>query len=163
MTEPLNVELRKTKDEVGLVESSKKEIDFAFARFDHTRKLLDLVDSGHLPLRITHNDTKFNNVLIDDRDGTGVCVIDLDTVMPGLSLYDFGDSIRSMANPAAEDEQDLSKVNFDLKVFIVTACAFPLSSVHETVILILRTSPVVFISTSLENFGKSWIVPLASS
>jgi hypothetical protein len=104
-------------DEKNLAGSSKEEIDFAFNRRDQTGRLLALIDQGELPLRITHNDTKFNNVLIDDHDGTGVCVIDLDTVMPGLSLYDFGDSIRSMANPAPEDEQDLSKVNFNMGVF----------------------------------------------
>lgn len=104
-------------DEVNLSGSTTKEINFAFARSDQTGKLLDRAAHGDLPLRIAHNDTKFNNVLFDEHDGTGVCVIDLDTVMPGLSLYDFGDSIRSMANTAAEDEQDLSKVNFDIRIF----------------------------------------------
>jgi Ser/Thr protein kinase RdoA (MazF antagonist) len=66
---------------------------------------------------VTHNDTKFDNVLIDDETGVGICVIDLDTVMPGLSLYDLGDSVRSAANPAAEDEQDLSQVCIDLNTF----------------------------------------------
>ncbi|MBE6830427.1 MAG: mucin desulfatase, partial [Ruminococcaceae bacterium] len=66
---------------------------------------------------VTHNDTKLNNVLVDSETGKGVCVIDLDTVMPGLSLYDFGDSIRFGASTAAEDEQDLSKVHFDLGLF----------------------------------------------
>ena len=70
-----------------------------------------------MPLRVTHNDTKFNNVMIDDKTGEGICVIDLDTVMPGLSLYDFGDSIRFGANPAAEDERDLSKVWMDLGLY----------------------------------------------
>jgi hypothetical protein len=76
-----------------------------------------LLSRGQLTERITHNDTKFDNVMIDDATGEGICVIDLDTVMPGLSLYDFGDSIRSIANPAAEDERDLSKVQFNMKVF----------------------------------------------
>lgn len=76
-----------------------------------------LLKIGQLPLRVTRNDTKFNNVMIDDKTGEGVCVIDLDTVMPGLSLYDFGDSIRSGTNPAAEDEKDLSKVWMDLELF----------------------------------------------
>ena len=70
--------------------------------------LLDLVAAGELPLRVTHNDTKLNNVMFDNDTKQGICVIDLDTVMPGLSLYDFGDSIRFGANTAAEDEKDLS-------------------------------------------------------
>jgi hypothetical protein len=76
-----------------------------------------MLERGELPERITHNDTKFNNVMIDNETGVGVCVIDLDTVMPGLSLYDFGDAIRSLANPAAEDERDLSLVQFDLEIY----------------------------------------------
>jgi len=66
---------------------------------------------------VVHNDTKLGNVMIDDKTGDGICVIDLDTVMPGLSLYDFGDLVRSAANPAAEDERDLSKVGVDLAIF----------------------------------------------
>ena len=77
----------------------------------------NLLEQGKLPQRVTHNDTKFNNVMIDDQTGEGVCVIDLDTVMPGSALYDFGDSVRSGANPAAEDERDLSKVWIDLAIF----------------------------------------------
>ena len=93
------------------------EIEFVAKRGQLATALVDLVSEGKLRRRITHNDTKFNNVMIDDRTGEGLCVIDLDTVMPGLSLYDFGDSIRSMANTAAEDEADLSRVVFDLDVF----------------------------------------------
>jgi hypothetical protein len=105
------------EDRVNLAASSKPEIKFVTQRHEDTARLLSLFEQGKLHERITHNDTKFNNVMIDDKTGSGVCVIDLDTVMPGLSLYDFGDSIRSMANPAAEDEQDLSKVQFDMQVF----------------------------------------------
>lgn len=97
--------------------SARAEIAFAEKRSQETRILLDLLEQGRLPRRVTHNDTKFNNVLIDDLTGEGVCVIDLDTVMPGLSLYDFGDSVRSGANPAAEDERDLSKVTVDVQTF----------------------------------------------
>ena len=79
--------------------------------------LVNLLERGELPARVTHNDTKFNNVMIDEETGEGVCVIDLDTVMPGLSLYDFGDSVRSGANPAAEDERDISKVEMSLDIF----------------------------------------------
>ena len=76
-----------------------------------------LAASGELPLRVTHNDTKLNNIMIDDKTGEGICVIDLDTIMPGLSIFDFGDSIRFGANTAAEDEQDVSKVSLSLPLF----------------------------------------------
>ena len=72
---------------------------------------------GKLPLRVTHNDTKLNNVMFDNATGKAICVIDLDTVMPGLSVNDFGDSIRFGASTAAEDEQDLSKVSCDLGLY----------------------------------------------
>lgn len=78
-----------------------------------------MLSNGELPLRVTHNDTKLNNVMFDNKTDEGICVIDLDTVMPGLSLYDFGDSIRFGASTAAEDEKDLSKVNFDIELYKV--------------------------------------------
>ena len=87
----------------------------------YKRQLLDLLAAGEIPLRVTHNDTKINNVLIDAATGKGICVIDLDTVMPGLSAYDFGDSIRTGANDCAEDEPDQSKVHFDLHLYEVFA------------------------------------------
>lgn len=95
----------------------RPEIEFVERRFKDTSVLLDLLDQGTLPVRVTHNDTKFNNVMIDDESGEGICVVDLDTVMPGLSLYDFGDAVRYAANPAAEDERDLSKVCVDLNIY----------------------------------------------
>jgi aminoglycoside phosphotransferase (APT) family kinase protein len=79
--------------------------------------LLDLNAKGEIPERITHNDTKLNNVMIDDKTGEGVCVIDLDTVMPGLVHYDFGDMVRTSTSPAAEDEKDLSKVKMQFHMF----------------------------------------------
>lgn len=79
--------------------------------------ILNLGASGKIPLRVTHNDTKFNNVLLDRATGKGLCVIDLDTVMPGYMQYDFSDSIRTATNTAAEDEADLSKVSMDIKLF----------------------------------------------
>jgi len=105
------------RDTCNRASSARAEIAFAEKRSKETGILLDLLAQGRLPRRVTHNDTKFNNVLIDDLTGEGVCVIDLDTVMPGLSLYDFGDSVRSGANPAAEDERDLSKVTVDVQTF----------------------------------------------
>ena len=92
------------------------EINFVLERQSDTPVLIDHRDA-ELPIRVTHNDTKFNNVMIDDETGEGVCIVDLDTVMPGLSLYDFGDAIRSISNTAVEDEPDLSKVNFSLETF----------------------------------------------
>jgi hypothetical protein len=105
------------KDVANRALSVRDEIEFVEKRAEETSVLVDLLKQGKLPQRVTHNDTKFNNVMIDDETGEGVCVIDLDTVMPGLSLYDFGDSIRSGANPAAEDEQDLAKVCMDLDLY----------------------------------------------
>lgn len=100
------------------------EIQFVIDRQADTHKLTDLIAEGILPLRVTHNDTKLNNVLFDINTDKGICVIDLDTIMPGLSLYDFGDSIRSGANKAAEDEADLSKVGIDLSLFEVYVDGF---------------------------------------
>ena len=79
--------------------------------------LLDLNRQGLIPERITHNDTKLNNVLIDNATGTGICVIDLDTVMPGLAHYDFGDMVRTGTSPAPEDETDLTKVTMQFNMF----------------------------------------------
>ncbi len=92
------------------------EIDFVGRREDEMKTTLARARAGGLPLRVTHNDTKFNNVLFDPR-GRGVCVIDLDTVMPGYVLYDFGDAIRSAANSAREDQADPARVHFRLEIF----------------------------------------------
>ena len=94
-----------------------REIDFVLAREDFSHTLMDLLSAGELPLRVTHNDTKINNVLFDEQTNKALCVIDLDTVMPGLSVNDFGDAIRFGASTAAEDEPDLSKVHFDLSLY----------------------------------------------
>jgi Phosphotransferase enzyme family len=95
----------------------RDEINFIQTRASDTKVLMDLLEQGKLPLRTTHNDTKLNNVMIDNRTGRGLCLIDLDTVMPGLALYDFGDAIRAGAITAAEDEVDLSRVGLSLAVF----------------------------------------------
>lgn len=112
------------EDKVGRAASVQSEIDFALARKDDCSAALAAQRSGILPLRVTHNDTKLNNVLIDRATGKGLCVIDLDTVMPGLVINDFGDSIRFGANHSAEDEKDLSKVNFDLSLYKIYAESF---------------------------------------
>ncbi|MBE6762895.1 MAG: aminoglycoside phosphotransferase family protein [Ruminococcaceae bacterium] len=93
------------------------EIDFVLARKADCSVAMQALRDGILPLRVTHNDTKLNNILIDRRTGEGICVIDLDTTMPGLSINDFGDSIRFGANHSKEDEKDLSKVNFDIGLY----------------------------------------------
>jgi Ser/Thr protein kinase RdoA (MazF antagonist) len=93
------------------------EIRFVLDREADVGLIVRGLDEGRIPERVTHNDTKLNNVMIDDETGRGICVIDLDTVMPGSILYDFGDSVRLGAATAAEDERDLSKVGFDLRLF----------------------------------------------
>lgn len=105
------------EDKMGRAAQVKEEIDFALAREKDTAVLVDLLKEGKLPLRVTHNDTKLNNILFDKDSGKALCVIDLDTVMPGLSHYDFGDSIRFGASTGAEDEKDLSKIEMDLSLF----------------------------------------------
>lgn len=95
------------------------EIEFALARQAEMSAIQNALTAGELPLRVTHNDTKLNNVLLDAKTRKALCVIDLDTVMPGSSLYDFGDSIRFGAATAAEDEKDLSKMEMSLERFRV--------------------------------------------
>ncbi len=104
-------------DPLGRLEDVWAEWDFVQSRESVVDALLDLQASGAIPERITHNDTKLNNVMIDDTTGTGICVIDLDTVMPGLALYDFGDMVRTSTSPALEDEPDVSKVMMQMPMF----------------------------------------------
>lgn len=101
----------------GRKDCAEKEIEFFLAREKDCSVVTDLIAKGEIPLRVTHNDTKLNNVMFDNDTDEGLCVVDLDTVMPGSSLYDFGDSIRSGATTAAEDEKDLDKVHFSLEYF----------------------------------------------
>lgn len=105
------------KDPLGRAAEVADEIAFVLARREDCRYMTDLLAAGKLPLRVTHNDTKLNNVLLDKTTGKGICVIDLDTVMPGLVANDFGDSIRFGANDCAEDEPDTSKVHFSLPLY----------------------------------------------
>lgn len=101
----------------GRADDVKEEIAFAMEREEIVDRVIKLMASGEIPERVTHNDTKLNNVLIDTGTGKGMCVIDLDTVMPGSVLYDFGDMIRTTTNQAAEDEQDLSRVEMNIDYF----------------------------------------------
>ena len=112
------------EDKLGRVKECREEIDFMLSREADCSVALQALREGKLPLRVTHNDTKLNNVLMDEKTGEGVCIIDLDTVMPGLAINDFGDSIRFGANHCAEDETDLSKVNLDLGLFEAYTQAF---------------------------------------
>lgn len=105
-----------SENPAGRVGTVKKEIDMVLERAEEMKIILRLGKEGKIPLRITHNDTKFNNILLDEND-KALCVIDLDTVMPGYIHYDFGDAIRTAANTASEDENDLSKVSMDINLF----------------------------------------------
>lgn len=105
------------EDRMGRAALVQKEISFALEREGDVSALTGLLRKGELPLRVTHNDTKLNNILFDEDTKKALCIIDLDTVMPGLSLYDFGDSIRFGASTGAEDERDLDKVRLDMSLF----------------------------------------------
>ncbi|MBC8488872.1 MAG: aminoglycoside phosphotransferase family protein [Bacteroidetes bacterium] len=110
-------------DQTNRVKNVADEIKFIKERANEMKLVLKLGKEGKIPLRVTHNDTKINNVLFN-KDGKAICVIDLDTVMPGYVHYDFGDSIRTFANTADEDESDLSKVNINLDYFTAFAKGF---------------------------------------
>ena len=104
-------------DKMGRCAEVQKEIQFVLDHEPDASVIMDAIQSREIPLRVTHNDTKLNNVMIDENTGEGICVIDLDTVMPGSMLFDYGDSIRFGASSAAEDEKDLSAVWMDLELF----------------------------------------------
>lgn len=101
----------------GRLDEVMPEVEFAKKYIKYVKLITDAMDAGDVPLRVTHNDTKLNNVLFDEKTNEGVCVIDLDTVMPGSMLYDFGDAMRFGAASGAEDEKDLDKIWFDLEKF----------------------------------------------
>lgn len=105
------------KDALGRRKSVEDEIEFALSRAYFAGAVVNGMAGGEIPVRVTHNDTKINNILFDEKSGEPVAVIDLDTVMPGSLLYDFGDALRMGASTAAEDETDLGKVFFDTVAF----------------------------------------------
>ncbi len=111
-----NLEKAIAQDKCGRLANVQKEVEFALARKQEAGKIVNALAKQEIPLRVTHNDTKLNNVLLDEKDNF-IAVIDLDTVMPGSMLYDYGDSIRFGATYAAEDEKDLSKVKVEFELF----------------------------------------------
>ena len=104
-------------DVCGRAKDVPEEIEFVLSRREFANTLEEAREAGRLPLRVTHNDTKLNNVLFDKTTGKALCIVDLDTIMPGYSVNDFGDSIRFGATTALEDEKELSKVNFDISLY----------------------------------------------
>jgi hypothetical protein len=122
--------LKVSENPAGRSGTVSKEIDQVLQRQQEMKCILELGKEGKIPIRITHNDTKFNNILLDEND-KALCVIDLDTVMPGYVHYDFGDAIRTAANTATEDEEDLSKINLDINLFKAYSEGF-LSETGET-------------------------------
>ncbi len=105
------------KDHYNRCKDAKQEIEFALKREPMVGVIVEAMAKGRIPERITHNDTKFNNVMLDMKSGAAMCVVDLDTVMPGCALYDFGDMVRTTTSPTLEDEKDLSKVRMQMPMF----------------------------------------------
>jgi aminoglycoside phosphotransferase (APT) family kinase protein len=118
------------QDPCNRAQGARAEVDFVLENAALCDVLLNHVAQGDIPVRITHNDTKINNVMLDETTHKGVCVIDLDTVMPGLSLYDFGDMVRTATNPAEEDEQDLAQVCMRMPMFEMLVRGFVQETHH---------------------------------
>lgn len=139
------------RDAFGRAAQVEEEARFVEEREGFSHTLMDLLDAGKLPLRVTHNDTKLNNLMFDSATGKPLCVIDLDTVMPGLSVMDFGDSIRYGANTGAEDERDLSRVSCSMELYeayvkgFIEGCAGALTELE------LEMLPVGAIMITFEN------------
>ena len=111
-------------DALGRAAGVRKEIDFLLSREEGAGLLQRMREAGDLPTRVTHNDTKLNNVMLDEETGEPLCILDLDTVMPGLAAYDFGDAIRFGASTAPEDEPDLDRVHVNLEMYRAFAEGF---------------------------------------
>lgn len=112
------------EDVCGRASLVQKEIQFALDRSGEAGIVMDMAREGKLPLRVTHNDTKLNNIMIDDATGEALCIIDLDTIMPGFSIFDYGDSIRFGANNVTEDETDLTNAGLSLPLFDIYTKGF---------------------------------------
>ena len=146
-------------DPVGRVAKAQPEIEYLLSREEMGGTIQRLLDAGELPLRVTHNDTKLNNVLLDKDTHKGVCVLDLDTVMPGSSLYDFGDSIRFGAPTAGENETDPSKVGLDLHLFEVYTRGFleAMPSLTEKEIELLPMGAFIMTLELVVRFLKDYL------
>ena len=105
------------ENRAGRLDLIQPELEFAMEISKYASLITDAMKSGEVPLRVTHNDTKLNNIMLDDKTGEGICVIDLDTVMPGSLLYDYGDALRFGASSGPEDEKDLDKIYFDMSIY----------------------------------------------
>lgn len=139
------------EDKAHRLSAVTEEVAFFNARADFTHYLVDRIASGELPLVVTHNDTKLNNILFDATTREALCILDLDTIMPGLSAYDFGDSIRFGASTALEDEPDLSKVHFDLSLYEVYAKGYLLGCGGQLTPAEVDALPYGAIMMTLEN------------
>lgn len=137
----LKFEAALAQDVMGRAQSVAEEITFVKQRREDCSYMVNLLAEGKLPLRVTHNDTKLNNILLDNETGKALCIIDLDTVMPGLAANDYGDSIRFGANDCAEDEPDLTKVNFSLELFEAYTKGFLETSGNALTSLEIETLP----------------------
>jgi len=136
------------RDPLGRAKDVAAEIAFVRARRNFASLVVDALAAGELPVRVTHNDTKANNVLIDEDTGRGICIVDLDTCMPGSMLYDFGDMVRSVLG-GREDEPDLSKVVFHMELYTALAEGFleaagPLLTPRERELLHLAGTLMTF-------------------
>ena len=136
-------------DACGRAAEAQDAIAFALDRESMTAIITDALADGRLPLRITHNDTKINNILFDDSTGKAICVIDLDTTMPGSSLYDFGDMVRTTTSFAPEDERDLSKVRLEMEMFRALAGGYlaeagDFLTAEETALLVFSGRLITF-------------------
>lgn len=135
----------------GRLDMVQKEVEFIKQRADATHALVDMLQEGKLPLKVTHNDTKLSNILMDAKTNEGLCVIDLDTIMPGLAAYDFGDSIRAGACWTAEDELDLEKVFVDFDLFDAYVKGFLEGAQDGLTNLEIRTLPLGAKTITLEQ------------
>ena len=147
------------QDRAGRAALAQKEIDFLLEREAVAGTLVRELKEGKLPLRVTHNDTKLNNVLLDKVTHKCLCVLDLDTVMPGSSLYDFGDAIRFGASTAAEDEEDLSKIGIDLDLFRIYTKGYleAIPSLTDEEIRLLPLSAVIITMELATRFLKDYL------
>lgn len=137
------------QDRSGRARFVSAETEFALSFEPTAHAVTDAIDDGTVPLRVSHNDTKLNNVLFDSQTGEGLCLIDLDTVMSGSYLYDFGDAMRFGASSCAEDCTDLSKIYFDLELFEAFTAGY-LSS--ASAVLTKREKELIFTSVILMTY-----------